>query len=170
MTPKNCPPKTAFAVVFWLFVGLNCASAVEPTGSTAEHIMDSVWARQQSEFCMVALRQAERRYHLPPRLLISIARSESGRAIESDVRPWPWTINADGSGLFLGSNADAISWVENQASDHTFVDVGCMQIDLHYHREAFASIEEAFDPTANADYAARFWSVFTVWSQDTGGT
>ncbi len=30
-----------------------------------------------------------------------------------------------------------------------------MQVDLHYHPDAFASMDDAFDPEANADYAAR---------------
>ena len=36
------------------------------------------------------------------------------------------------------------------------IDVGCMQVNLHYHPTAFASLEEAFDPTANVAYAANF--------------
>jgi hypothetical protein len=105
----------------------------------------------------VALRQAERRYHLPPALLVSIARAESGRPIASlaDIRPWPWTIDADGNGLFLDSKAAAIAWLRQQALHHRFVDVGCMQVDLQYHPDAFNTLEEALDPIANADYAAR---------------
>jgi hypothetical protein len=36
------------------------------------------------------------------------------------------------------------------------IDVGCMQVNLRHHPNAFASLEEAFDPAANARYAARF--------------
>jgi hypothetical protein len=36
------------------------------------------------------------------------------------------------------------------------IDVGCFQVNLHHHPAAFASVEEGFDPDANADYAARF--------------
>jgi hypothetical protein len=36
------------------------------------------------------------------------------------------------------------------------IDVGCMQVNLHYHPDAFASLEEAFDPAANVAYAADF--------------
>ena len=36
------------------------------------------------------------------------------------------------------------------------IDIGCMQINLRHHPNAFASLEEAFDPLANARYAARF--------------
>jgi hypothetical protein len=111
----------------------------------------------QSELCAVALRDAEQRYHLPPSLLGSIAKAESGRPITNaaDIRPWPWTIDADGTGLFFDSKAAAVAWTRVQAARHRFIDVGCMQIDLHYHPTAFASLEDAFDPAANADYAAR---------------
>src|SRR5262249_25630009 len=88
---------------------------------------------------------------------VSIARAESGRAIKShtDVGPWPWTINADGTSLFLDSKAAAISWMQDRALEHRFVDVGCMQVNLHYHPDAFASLDDAFDPTSNADYGAQ---------------
>ena len=36
------------------------------------------------------------------------------------------------------------------------VDVGCMQISLTYHPDAFSSMDQAFDPASNADYGARF--------------
>jgi hypothetical protein len=36
------------------------------------------------------------------------------------------------------------------------IDVGCFQVNLRYHPDAFASLDEAFDPVANALYAARF--------------
>jgi hypothetical protein len=115
------------------------------------------WAVEQSELCHVAAQQAERQYHLPQGLLIAIAKAESGRPIISlgDVRPWPWTIDADGTGLFLDSKPAAVAWVRTQIARHSFVDVGCMQVDLEYHPHAFASLEQAFDPVANTDYAAR---------------
>jgi hypothetical protein len=148
----------AAAVLLWLAViWPGQVRAAPPSASTSDQVAASGWAAQQSELCAVALRQAEQRYHLPPALLVSIARAESGRPITSltDVRPWPWTIDADGTGLFLDSKAAAVAWLRQQAPHHTFVDVGCMQVDLYYHPKAFASIEQAFDPAANADYAAR---------------
>jgi hypothetical protein len=36
------------------------------------------------------------------------------------------------------------------------IDVGCMQVNLQFHPNAFRSLEEAFDPTANVAYAAGF--------------
>jgi hypothetical protein len=36
------------------------------------------------------------------------------------------------------------------------IDVGCMQVNLLHHPNAFASLEQAFDPVGNAIYAAHF--------------
>lgn len=38
------------------------------------------------------------------------------------------------------------------------IDVGCMQVNLHYHPNAFDSLDTAFDPAANARYAAELFS------------
>jgi hypothetical protein len=92
-------------------------------------------------------------------LLAAIARVESGRRDPATgaVEPWPWTINAEGRGSFFPDKAAAIAAVRSlQAQGVRSIDIGCMQINLRYHPNAFASLEEAFDPLANARYAARF--------------
>jgi hypothetical protein len=146
----------AVVAIALLYLPRTACAAPVPTREIAQ-VDRSDWAVEQSELCAVALRQAEQRYHLPANLLETIAKAESGRPITSltDIRPWPWTIDADGIGLFLESKAAAIAWMQLQASRHGFIDVGCMQVDLRYHHDAFASLEDAFDPAANADYAAR---------------
>ncbi len=54
---------------------------------------------------------------------------------------------------------DAVAAVEGlRAQNIRSIDVGCMQVNLYHHPEAFSSLEEAFDPVANARYAARFLS------------
>jgi len=109
--------------------------------------------------CRAAVASAEREAGLPPRLLSAIARVESGRRdpVTGAFHPWPWTINAEGRGSFYPSKAAAIAAVrELQAQGVRSIDVGCMQVNLRHHPRAFASLEEAFDPLANARYAARF--------------
>ena len=39
------------------------------------------------------------------------------------------------------------------------IDVGCFQVDLFYHPHVFTSLDEAFDPDANAQVAARILSL-----------
>ena len=95
---------------------------------------------------------------LPLRLLGAIAEVESGRPDSAGkVRPWPWTINVEGRGEFFASKQQAIDAVRAvQAQGVRSIDVGCMQVNLMHHPNAFASLDAAFDPTANALYAARF--------------
>ena len=109
--------------------------------------------------CDAAIASAEYSAHLPPRMLQAIAQVESGRFDEQAgaVRPWPWTINAEGQGHFYETKAQAIAAVHAlQARGVRSIDVGCAQINLMFHPNAFSSLDEAFDPTANARYAARF--------------
>jgi hypothetical protein len=119
----------------------------------------SIQARAaETELCQRAVAQAERKAGLPPRLLDAISKVESGRRDpQGGFGAWPWTINVAGQGYFYGSKEEAIAAVKDfQAHGFDSIDVGCLQINLHHHPEAFASLEDAFDPTANASYGARF--------------
>jgi len=109
--------------------------------------------------CDAAIVSAEYYGHLPPRMLQAIALVESGRFDEQSgtVHPWPWTINAEGQGHFYETKAQAIAAVQAlRARGVHSIDVGCAQINLMFHPDAFASLDEAFDPIANTRYAARF--------------
>jgi hypothetical protein len=114
-----------------------------------------------SLLCVTAIAGAERIVRLPPHLLGAIAEVESGRpdANTGKVYPWPWTIDAEGRGQFFATKAQAIAAVSAlQAQGVRSIDVGCMQINLMHHPNAFASLDAAFDPTSNALYGARFLS------------
>jgi len=61
--------------------------------------------------------------------------------------PWPWTINAEGQGPYFATRAEAISAVQRlQEQGVRSIDVGCMQVNLLHHPQAFATMEQAFDP------------------------
>ncbi len=108
--------------------------------------------------CRAAIADAERSDGVPDRLMQSIGIIESGRRDETGVvSPYPWTINAQGVGSFYATKAEAIAAVTAlRARGITSIDVGCMQVNLMHHASAFASLDEAFDPAANAHYAAHF--------------
>ncbi|HTW29124.1 MAG TPA: hypothetical protein VME92_18495 [Acetobacteraceae bacterium] len=117
------------------------------------------WEATQSDLCTHAIAAAEHRQHTPPGLLLTMGKVESGRPIppHGKLGPWPWTIDADGQGLFFDSKAAAVAWAEGAAARGVrLMDVGCMQVNLQMHPNAFASLDQAFDPQANAAYAARF--------------
>ena len=109
--------------------------------------------------CGEAIRAAERNGGLPPHLLRAIALAESGRRHDASKAtvPWPWTVTAEGRGRFLPAKADAVALVHDLLERNIRnIDVGCMQVNLGYHPAAFANLDEAFDPAANATYAAGF--------------
>lgn len=141
----------------WL-LGAPLASAAQPS-----------WAAQQSEQCRTAITTAEGRHGTLPGLLLAIAKAESGRPIPPSpgLQPWPWAINADGGAYYFDSKAAAVAWTTQALRRGVSqIDVGCMQINLQSHPTAFPDIEHAFDPAANADYAARF---LTRLRSDAGG-
>lgn len=107
--------------------------------------------------CEQAVALAERAEQIPRHLLGAIAHAESGRPVATDrvAGPWPWTVNAGGQGLFFESKLAAMEAVDRLlARGERNIDVGCVQINLGFHPDAFLDLEEAFDPLANAAYGA----------------
>jgi len=116
---------------------------------------------KEAKTCKQAIHNQERRANIPKGLLKAISFAESGRwnAVGKATIAWPWTVTTGGKGYFLPNRADAIAFVKSLRADGVEnIDVGCMQINLKYHPDAFASIAHAFDPNTNAAYAADFLS------------
>ena len=101
----------------------------------------------------------EREYAIPTHLLSAIASTESGRYHEGlKIRlPWPWTVMSGGVGKFYDTKDEAVAAVKKlKASGVKNIDVGCMQVNLFHHADAFANVEQAFDPEYNVNIAATF--------------
>ena len=111
---------------------------------------------------LLCLREAvrlEKRERIQKNLLSAIALVESGRYSKQYPTgvSWPWTVTAEGKGQFFSSKEEALAAVrELQKKSVENIDVGCMQINLKYHPDAFKSLEDAFDPAKNVAYAADF--------------
>jgi len=109
--------------------------------------------------CQEAGMAAERTHSIPAGMLVAIGRIESGRRhpLTGATVAWPWTINAAGAGRMFDNALQAIETTRYlRARGTASIDVGCYQVNLMHHPSAFASLEAAFDPQANADYAGRF--------------
>jgi hypothetical protein len=91
-------------------------------------------------------------------LLLAIGIVESGRPNQIGKRsPWPWTINYGGVGQFYETADDAVRAVQNlRSSGMQSIDVGCFQINLFHHPDAFRNLVDGFNPLSNAMAAARF--------------
>lgn len=123
-------------------------------GASAAPALSADWA-----LCDRAIQVVERAARTPPKLLHAIGLVESGRFDETSrlVSPWPWTINAGGQGQFFSTRQEAIDAAQTlQARGIRSIDVGCMQVNLLQHPDAFPSLDLAFDPQINVTYAARF--------------
>jgi hypothetical protein len=115
------------------------------------------FAGAPEQACLLEIRAAELRYGIPDDLLLGIGLQEAGLERDGALSVWPWSVNVEGEGRFLRDAAEAIAWVrERQAEGAELIDVGCMQVNLRWHPDAFATLEEAFDPARNVDYAARY--------------
>jgi hypothetical protein len=114
-------------------------------------------ASQDKSLCVRPIAEAERREGIPARLLGAISLAESGRPDTggSAIVAWPWTVMAEGNGRYFDSKAEAIAEVERlRARGVRNIDVGCMQINLMYHPDAFPTLDAAFDPATNVGYGA----------------
>lgn len=107
--------------------------------------------------CIAAILAAGERYDIPGHLLLALGLQEAGWQGPRGLTIWPWTVNAGGDGRRFTTRAEAETFVRRkQAEGVTLIDVGCLQINLRWHPDAFATLSQGFDPTANIDYAARF--------------
>lgn len=101
------------------------------------------------QLCVTAAASAEAVLRLPANLLKAMTAVESGF--------WPWAVRARGKSHMMPSRAAAVQLVKDlRAQGVKDIMVGCLQIHLRHHPDAFASIEQALEPSANAAYAGKF--------------
>ena len=103
--------------------------------------------------CEQEIAAAARRYEIPLAVFYAIGLNESG----VNGRLQPYSMNIDGAASENASLAEALARFR-QAKSHgaKMIDIGCMQINHHFHAAHFESLEAMFDPAKNIDYAARF--------------
>jgi hypothetical protein len=133
-------------------------SFLAANASRDERFPDGYFA--QHDLCEREIANAEKKYGIPHRLFMAIGTVESGRSINSQPkRPYPWTVCAAGKSYFFSTKSAAIAAVKRLIGQgKRNVDVGCMQVNLMHHSKAFKTLEEAFTPKYNVDYAARFFT------------
>ncbi|MES2984116.1 MAG: lytic transglycosylase domain-containing protein [Pseudomonadota bacterium] len=150
---KKAQTFTRFPVAAVATMLLGMALAPTPAHAQADPLIEG--ARQCTQYFPVE----EQKNGIPTHLLAAIATTESGRwhkALGMNV-PWPWTINVEGKGYVFNSKAEAIAQTQSLiAKGYRSIDVGCMQVNLKHHPKAFADLNQAFDPSTNVAYAAKF--------------
>ncbi|NHN86594.1 transglycosylase SLT domain-containing protein [Acetobacter musti] len=126
--------------------------------ATAAGASENVISPGDTGLCAQAALSAERAARIPDQFLVAMGRVESGRHLQNgQFVAWPWTVNAQGRGYVYGTKQQAVEAVRAfQDQGIRSIDVGCLQVNLQQHADAFPSLEAAFDPMTNARYAARF--------------
>jgi tetratricopeptide (TPR) repeat protein len=135
----------------------NAMLAVCVMGAASQSAIAQI-EKNEANDCARFVQIYERSMRIPQGLLMAIAFTESSRDVgKGERRPWPWTINANGEGTYFEEKAQAVAAVRKLLDEgEKSIDVGCMQINLRYHPNAFRDIEQAFDPSANVAYGAQY--------------
>jgi soluble lytic murein transglycosylase-like protein len=108
---------------------------------------------EPAQVCEQEMIRAARAYEVPLAVLYAIGLTETGRRGSLH----PYALNIEGPSFFPATLAEASSRLEAaRKRGARLIDVGCMQIDYHYHAARFRSTEAMFDPRENVTYAARF--------------
>lgn len=118
---------------------------------------------QESRKCSSAFSYFEQKYRLPPNSLHPISLHETAKKHSKHdiVIVWPWTVmnNQEGKGYHFKTQQEAVRYAREQFMlGNNNLDVGCMQINLKHHPEAFSSLSNAFSPRKNVSYGAYFLS------------
>ncbi|SPF81224.1 transglycosylase SLT domain-containing protein [Pseudoprimorskyibacter insulae] len=116
-----------------------------------------IQATARGNTCDEAAIQAAHELNIPTNIMRALTRLETGRRIDGALQPWPWTVNMEGDGHWFDTEDAARSYVFKhfKLGKRSF-DVGCFQINYRWHGQAFRSVDEMFDPAANARYAGQF--------------
>ncbi|QDG79662.1 lytic transglycosylase domain-containing protein [Labrenzia sp. PHM005] len=96
---------------------------------------------------------AAQKYRVPLGILYAVGLTETGRRNSL----YPHALNIEGKSVFPPSLQAAKSDIEAaRKRGKKLIDIGCMQINHHYHGDQFNSVEHMLEPKANVQYAARF--------------
>lgn len=97
--------------------------------------------------------QAARENGVPLGVLYAVGMTESGN--KGSLHPY--ALNVEGKTVFAASAAEAIAvFAKARRQGRKLIDLGCMQINHHYHGHEFSSVRAMLDPAGNVAYAAKF--------------
>lgn len=103
--------------------------------------------------CEAEMIVASQRHSVPLGILYAVGLTETGRKESLQ----PYALNIEGKAYFARSEAEAVQVFNRARRDGArLIDLGCMQINHHYHGKVFSSLHDMLRPASNVDYAARF--------------
>ncbi|QDZ02715.1 lytic transglycosylase domain-containing protein [Nitratireductor mangrovi] len=103
--------------------------------------------------CEGEILRASQKHGVPVGILYAVGLTETGR--KGSLQPY--ALNIEGRTVFARSPTDAVrEFKQARAGGAKLIDLGCMQINHHYHASHFTDVADMLDPRRNVDYAARF--------------
>lgn len=110
-------------------------------------------AEASGNLCEREMAEAARLYRIPLGVLYAVGLTETGRRNSLH----PHALNIEGKAVFPPSALVAEREVASaRQTGKRLIDIGCMQINHHYHGDKFRSVAHMLEPRANVRYAARF--------------
>ena len=108
--------------------------------------------------CEKIIKNIESLTDIPEGLLLGIGKTEAGRIIDKkELRVWPWTVNHAGKSLFFDNKKQMKNYVlKHLTKGDNNLDVGCMQVNLKWHKHNFKQVNDMISPEPNISYAASF--------------
>ena len=122
--------------------------------SVEEALADNI---EKLKLCENTIESVELQTDIPKGLLLGIGKAEAIRKINNKYIIWPWTINHAGKSLFFDNKEQMKNYVFKNLKRKDFnIDVGCMQINIKWHKNNFKKISDMFEVNPNISYAASF--------------
>ncbi|KAB0264362.1 lytic transglycosylase domain-containing protein [Microvirga brassicacearum] len=124
------------------------------TGSTFSVVGSSAaQSGSPSGACEMEMKRASAKYGVPLGMLYAVGLTETGRRGSLQ----PYAMNIEGKAHFASTSLEAKQRFEAaRRGGAKLIDLGCMQINHHFHREKFTSLDSMLNPRDNVEYAARF--------------
>jgi soluble lytic murein transglycosylase-like protein len=103
--------------------------------------------------CEREMIHAANEHAVPLAVLYAVALTETGQRGALNA----YAMNVEGRPVFSGELREALErFAAARRAGAVLVDIGCMQVNHHFHGAAFPSVEAMFDPRLNVGYAAKF--------------
>ncbi len=103
--------------------------------------------------CEREVARVSKRDGVPVGVFYAVGLVESGHK----GRLEPYALNVEGKPFFAHDLADGMRiFSQSRQRGARLIDLGCMQINHHYHGKQFSSPEAMFDPKLNVEYASKF--------------
>jgi soluble lytic murein transglycosylase-like protein len=110
-------------------------------------------AEAGQNICEQHMLRASKAYSVPLGMLYAVGLTETGQ--KGSLQPY--ALNVEGRAVYGIGLDDALRRFQAARQEGAkLIDIGCMQINHHFHADQFRDVREMLDPAKNVDYAARF--------------